>query len=56
MFNTRVFTFSVLTDKHGVDVVIGSLITLDGQARSHVREKVESTTKGKVERDVTLSD
>ena len=56
MFNARVFTLGILTDQNGVDVVVGSLEALDGNARPDVGEEVECPSEGKVEGNVTLSD
>lgn len=55
MLDTRIFSLSVLTDEHGVDVVVGSLEALDGYARSDVGEQVEGTAESQVERNVSLS-
>lgn len=55
VLNARVFTLSVLTDQHSVDVVVGGLVASNRSAGAQVGEKVESTTQGKVQRDVSLS-
>jgi hypothetical protein len=55
VFNTRVFTFGVLTDKNGVNVLIRSLVTNNRTAGTNVGIKVEGTTKSQVERNVTLA-
>jgi len=56
VLNTRVLSLSVLTDEDSVDVVVSSLVSLDGNTRSDVGEKGECSSKCQVERDVTLSD
>lgn len=55
VLNTRVFTLGILTDQDGVDVVIGSLETVNGHTRPDVGEEVEGPSEGKVEGNVTLS-
>jgi hypothetical protein len=55
VLNSRVFTFGVLTDQDSVDIVVGGLVACDRAAGAEVGEEVEGTTKGKVQRDVTLS-
>jgi hypothetical protein len=55
VFNTGVLSFSILSDQHGVDVIIRSLETLNGYAWSNVGKQVESSAKSKVERDMSLS-
>lgn len=44
MLNTRVLSLSVLTDENGVDVVVCSLVSLDGNTRSDVGEKGECSS------------
>lgn len=56
VLDTRILSLSVLTNEHSVDIVIGSLETLDGDARSDVGEQVEGSAKSQVERDVPLAD
>jgi spore coat protein CotH len=56
VFNTRVFTFSVFTDKNGINIFVRGFITIDGTTRTDVSIQVEGTTKGQVKRDVTLTD
>lgn len=56
MFDTTVFTLGVFSDQDGVDVVVGSLVTLDGDTRSNVGEQGECPSQCQVEGDVTLSD
>jgi hypothetical protein len=55
VLNSRVFTFGVLTDQDGVDIVVWGLVACDRAARAEVGEEVEGTAKGKVQRNVTLS-
>lgn len=55
VLNARVFTLGVLTDQHGINVVVGGLVASDRAAGTQVGEKVEGTTKGKVQRNVALS-
>jgi hypothetical protein len=54
MFNTGVLSFSIFTNQHSVDVVVRSLEALDGHAGPDIGEKIESTTKSEIERDVTF--
>lgn len=56
VLDTRVLSLSVLTDEDSVDIVVGSLVTLDRLAGTDVGEEIEGTTESKVERDVALSD
>lgn len=56
VFDTGVLSLGVLTDDDRVDVIVRSLESFYGSARTNVGVKRESTTKGKVERNVTLSD
>lgn len=56
MLDTRVLSLGVLTDENGVDVVVSSLVTVDGNTWANVCEKGKGTTKSQVERDVTLAD
>lgn len=55
VLDTGVFTLGVFTDQYRVDIVVGGLVARDRAAGTHVREEVEGTTEGKVERDVTFS-
>lgn len=55
MLNTRVLSLGVFTNEDCVDIVVGSLIALDGDARADVREQLESSAKGQVERNMALS-
>jgi hypothetical protein len=55
VLNAGVFTLGVLTDEDSVDVVVGGLVASDGLAGTQVGEKVESTTEGQVQGDVTLA-
>ncbi len=55
MLNTRVFSLSVFTDENRVDIVVGCLETLDGDAGPHVGEQVECPTEGKIEGYMTLA-
>lgn len=55
MFDTRVFAFGILADQDSVNTVIWSLISSNRSARSYVCEKIECTTEGKIERNVTFS-
>ena len=55
VLNARVFALGVLTDEDGVDVVVGSLVSLDALAGTHVGEQVEGPSEGQVEGDVTLA-
>lgn len=55
MLNARVLSLSVLTDEDSVDIVIGSLEALNGQARADVREQVEGPAQRQIERNVALA-
>ena len=55
MLDTRILSLSVLPNQDGVDVVIRSLEALDGNARTDVREEVESSAESQVQRNVTLA-
>jgi hypothetical protein len=56
VLDAGVFTLGVLTDQHGIDIVVGSLEARDRPARTQVGEEVEGAAKGKVQGDVSLSD
>jgi hypothetical protein len=45
MFNTRVFTLSVLTDRYNIYIVIKSLIPFQRSTRSHVCIEIEFSAK-----------
>jgi hypothetical protein len=55
VLDAGVFALGVLTDEHGVDVVVGSLVSLDALAGTHVGEQVEGPSEGQVEGDVTFA-
>lgn len=55
VLDTGIFTLSVLSDKDGVDIVVGGLEAGDGAARSEVSEKVEGSSQGQVQRDMALA-
>ena len=56
VFDARVLSLRVLTNKDGIDIVIWRLEALDGHARTDVGEQVESSTEGQVKGDVALAD
>ena len=56
MLNTGVLALRVLTNENGVDIIVGSLETLDGHTRADICEEVESPAQRQVERDVALAD
>lgn len=56
VLDAGVLALGVLTDEHGVDIVVGGLVALDAAARAHVGEEVEGAAERQVERDVTLAD
>lgn len=56
VLDTRVLTLRVLTDEDSVDAVVGGLVTKDRLARTDVSEKIESSSKGQVEGNVTFTD
>ena len=56
MFNSAVFSFGILPDQNGVDVVIGSFVAGDRNAGTYVGKKIECTAKSEIERDVAFSD
>lgn len=56
VLDTTVLSFGVLTDQDSVYVVVWGLVSCDALARSNVCEKVEGSSEGEVERDVTLAD
>lgn len=55
MLDTRVLSLGVFTDENSVDVVVGGLVTLDGDTGSDVGKEGECSSEGQVERDVTFS-
>lgn len=55
MFDPTIFSFGILTDKDGVDVVIGGFIAGDRYAGTDVGKKVECTAKCEVEGDMAFS-
>lgn len=56
VLDTRVLSLCVLTNEHSVDVVVGSLKSLDRGTRAHIRKEVECSAESQVERNVALSD
>lgn len=55
VLDTRVLTLGVLTNQNGVNILVGGLVADNGLARSDVGKEVESSSEGKVEGDVTLT-
>ena len=49
MLDTRVFALSVLSNEHGVNIIIGRWVALDGCAGSNICKEVEGTSEGQVE-------
>lgn len=56
VLNTRVLSLGVFTDQNGVDIVVGSLVTLDGDTWTDVGEKGEGSSQSQVKGNVTFSD
>ena len=56
MLDTRVFTLRVLPNQDGVNILVGSLVTLDGKTRTDVGKEVESPTEGQVKGNMALAD
>lgn len=56
MLNAGILSFRVLSDEHGVHVIVGRLEALDRYARSDVGKKVESPAQSQVEGNMSLSD
>jgi len=56
VLNARVLSLSVLTDKDGVNAIVGGLEAGNGAARTEVGEKVEGPAEGQVEGNVALAD
>ena len=56
MLYTRVFSFSVLPNEDGINIVVGRFVAGDGLAGTNIGEEVEGSTKGKIERDVSFTD
>ena len=55
MLDTGVLALGVLADENGVDVVVGGLEALDGDAGTNVGKKVEGPAEGQVQGNVALS-
>jgi len=55
VLDTGVFSFGVLTDEDGVDIVVGGLVAGNRFAGTQVGEKVECAAECQVERDVALA-
>lgn len=55
VLDARVLALGVLSDEHGVDVVVGGLVAGDRSAGSEVGEEVEGSSEGQVKRDVALA-
>jgi len=49
VLDAAVFTFSILTDEDGVDVVVGGFVAGNGFAGADVGKKVESSAESEVE-------
>jgi hypothetical protein len=56
VLDTRVLSFRVFSDQDSVDIIVGGLVSLDGNTWSDVGEKGECSSKSQVERDVSFSD
>lgn len=56
VLNTRVLTLGVLSDQHGVNIVVRGLVTDNGLTWSDVGEQVEGSSQGQVHGGVTLTD
>ena len=56
MLNARVFTLRVLPNQDGVNILVGSLVTLDGKTRTDVGKEVEGPTESQVQGNVALAD
>ncbi len=55
MLDTGVLSLSVLTNENRVDIIIRRLESLNGEARPHVGEEVESPAESKVQGYVSLA-
>jgi len=55
VLDAAIFTFGVLTDEDGVDVVVGGFIAGDGFAGPDVGEEVECSAEGEIEGDVAFA-
>lgn len=56
MLDTRVLSFRVFSNQDSVDIIVGGLVSLDGDTWSDVREKGECSSESQIERDVSFSD
>ena len=56
VLNARIFSFRIFTNENGINVVVWCLVPGNRNAWANVGEKVESPSKGQVERNMTLSD
>ncbi len=56
MLDTGIFSFRVLSDENGINIVIRRLESLDGDAGPDVGEEVEGSTQSQVERNMALPD
>ena len=55
MLDTRILSFSVLSDQNGINVVIWGLVSSDRSARSDVGEEIECSAEGQVEGDMAFT-
>lgn len=56
VLNTRVLSLRVFADKYRVDIIIGSLVPFDRDARSDICKQVEGSAQSQVQGNVALSD
>jgi len=55
VLDAGVFSFCVLANEHGIDIVVGGLVADDGLAGTKVGEKVECSAKGQIEGNMTFA-
>lgn len=56
VLNSRILSFSVFANQHGVNVVIGSFEARNGETRPNISKEVKCSSKCKVQRNMSLSD
>ena len=55
MLYARVFALGVLSDKDGIDVIVGCLVASNGATRSDVSKEIECPSKSQVQGNMAFT-
>jgi len=55
VLDSRVLSFRILTDQYDVHIIVWGLVAGNRATRSYICEKIECSTKSKIERDVAFA-